>query len=336
MALSPLGNPYGSGDKLHSSLPRAVDLRAKTSATVTAKAWYDTEPDHDFLYGQVSDDAGATWADAGAPISGSSDDAWVDLSYDLSPWAGKQVQFRFAYVSDANTHGDGPFLDQIVGTADGATIFTDGAESANSGWTVDGFVRSTGTDTVTSDRFYIAENRQYIGYDKTLKTGPYQFNRPISKPRWVQRFPYQNGVLITYWDTSQTDNNTSAHPGAGLILPIDARPKAIKWSNGGLVDNRRQPFDATFGVEKTNGIVLSSEVKSADGIRVITAAVPSSPAVKVFDDTATDTYYDPANQWGSVLTAGSGVKIKVVKQSKKAQVQTLQVIPSKVILKIQR
>lgn len=41
----------------------------------------------------------------------------------------------------------------------------------------------------------------------------------------------------------------------------------------------------------------------------------------------TNTYNDRANPWGSVITAGSGVKIKVVKESANAQIQTLQVIP---------
>lgn len=183
----------------------------------------------------------------------------------------------------------------------------------------------------------VAENRQYIGYDKTLKTGPYNFSRKVNKPNWVQHIPYQNGVLLTYWDASQADNNTSEHPGAGLILPIDARPKALTYSNGQLVSNRLQPFDATFGVEKTDGIVLSRELKTAaGGINVITASVKPSAAVKTFDDTATDTYFDPANEWGSVLTAGSGVKIKVVKESKNAQIQTLQVTPARVALTLRK
>jgi immune inhibitor A len=320
----------GAGDNLNSRLTRPIDLTGKTTAGITAKVWYDTEEDYDYLYGQVSDDGGASWADAGAPINGTSEGEWVDASYDLTPWAGQKILFRFAYVSDSNTHGGGPFLDQIVGSADGATIFTDGAESANSGWTVTGFTRSTGSSTESFGRYYIAENRQYIGYDKTLKTGPYNFSRGVSKPNWVQHIPYQNGVLLTYWDASQADNNTSQHPGSGLILPIDARPKALTYTNGQLVSNRLQPFDATFGVEKTDGIVLSREVKTANGVNLITASVKPSKAVTTFDDTATTTYFDPANPMGNVITAGSGVRIKVLKQSANAQVQTLQVLPPKV------
>ena len=30
------------------------------------------------------------------------------------------------------------------------------------------------------------------------------------RPDWVEHFPYQNGLLVSYWDTSQADNNESA------------------------------------------------------------------------------------------------------------------------------
>ena len=43
-------------------------------------------------------------------------------------------------------------------------------------------------------------------YDKYLQTGPYNFGFP-SQPDWVEHFPYQNGLLVSYWDTTQSDNN---------------------------------------------------------------------------------------------------------------------------------
>ena len=38
-----------------------------------------------------------------------------------------------------------------------------------------------------------------------------------------------DGLLIWQVDYSQEDNNTSTHPGQGLVLPIDARPTPIAW-----------------------------------------------------------------------------------------------------------
>ncbi len=73
---------------------------------------------------------------------------------------------------------------------------------------------------------YIAENRQYDNYDKSLATA-YNFGwRVAGDPLFdhVESYPFQNGLLVTYWDTSQANNNVGDHPGSGLILPVDAHP----------------------------------------------------------------------------------------------------------------
>ena len=50
-------------------------------------------------------------------------------------------------------------------------------------------------------------------------------------------------------DESYTDNNNSQHTGRGLALPVDARPVPFKYGDGTQPSNRRQPFDATFGLQ---------------------------------------------------------------------------------------
>jgi hypothetical protein len=42
--------------------------------------------------------------------------------------------------------------------------------------------------------FYLAENRRYLGYDRGLRTGPYQFTSPAQI--CALRFPYQDGLLV--------------------------------------------------------------------------------------------------------------------------------------------
>ena len=83
--------------------------------------------------------------------------------------------------------------------------------------------------------YYLAENRTYNGYDATLKTGPYNFGWANTQPDWVERFPYQNGLLVWYVDNEYTDNNTIGaprwRPGR---CPVDARPTA------GRVPRRRR------------------------------------------------------------------------------------------------
>jgi len=115
-------------------------------------------------------------------------------------------------------------------------------------------------------------------------------------------------LSINYWNTAQRNNNTRTHPGAGLVLPVDARPTALRWSDGTVARNRIQSFDATFGVGSTDPISLHRETAAG----LTTLEVASQPAVRVFDDSDPDAYYDPANPMGSVRVAGSGTQIRVL------------------------
>jgi M6 family metalloprotease-like protein len=155
--------------------------------------------------------------------------------------------------------------------------------------------------------YYIAENRTYTGYDATLKNGPYLFGWTDTRPKWVERFPYQNGLLVWYIDESYGDNNTISHPGHGLDLPVDARPTAIKFPDGTLLGNRRQPFDATFGQERTDAVTFHRL-----GVPV---KVPSHKAISVFDDSRPKAYWAKDNPMNSVIVAGTGTRIEVANTS---------------------
>ena len=160
------------------------------------------------------------------------------------------------------------------------------AESDTDGWVLDGFVRTTGAEVQTYFNAYIAENRQYDGYDTSLKTA-YNFSYGLTKPDWVEHYPYQNGVLISYWNSEYTDNNVGDHPGAGLVLPIDAHPGFSHWPDNHLMRPRILSYDSTFGREPTDAITLHREVAGPNGTVVTqTGTIASQPAVPTFDDTA--------------------------------------------------
>ena len=175
-------------------------------------------------------------------------------------------------------------------------------------------------DANGKSRYYIAENRVYGGYDTTLQEGPYNFGWSRSAPDKVEHFPYQNGLSINYWNTARSRNTVARHPGEGLVLPVDAHPTALRWSDGVVARNRIQTYDATFGVEPTDAISLHRETTAG----MTTLAVPSQSAVSVFDDTDPDAYYDAANPLGSVRVAGTGTTIRVV-QSNKNGIMTIEV-----------
>jgi immune inhibitor A len=296
----------GSADNLNTTLSRTVDLTtAGTSASLSAWAKYDMETDYDYLYGEVSTNGGLNWTQVGAPIDGSSD--WTQISYDLSAYKGSVVQFRFRYATDGGVHYDGPFLDDLALTVDGVQTFADDVESGVNGWVANGFTRMGGSVTTVVPRFYLAENRVYAGYDTTLQTGPYNFGFNNTRPDWVERFPYQNGLLVWYSDGACTDNNTISHPGCGQTLPVDARPTPIMLDGRVMLGNRRQPFDATFGQEATDAVTFHR-----NGVATV---VRSQRAIPTFDDSDPNRYWSKFNPLGSTKVAGSGTQISVVDTS---------------------
>ncbi|AKU16641.1 immune inhibitor A domain-containing protein [Luteipulveratus mongoliensis] len=292
----------GRGDDLSNTLGQDVDLTGKTSASVSAAVWYDIEKGYDYLYGQVSTDGGSTWTNVGKELTGKNA-SWTTTSYDLSAYKGKKVKFRFLYTTDGGTNEAGAFLDDIAVTIDGKAT-TDDVESTTSAWTPKGFERMNGTDTKVVSHYYLAEYRGYGGYDATLKNGPYNFGFGPQRPDFVEHYPYQDGLLITYVDGEYADNNVSAHPGHGQVLPVDAHATPMLWPDNTAVSNKLQPYDATFGLDKTDAFTLHKGG--------LAAKVPSRPAVSGFDDTNPNAYWFASNKYGSVQVAGSGTKIKVL------------------------
>jgi bacillopeptidase F (M6 metalloprotease family) len=72
---------------------------------------------------------------------------WIQQEVDLTPYAGKEIQLRFEYVTDGALNLHGLAIDDITITG----VLNDDAESDN-GWKADGFVRST---NVVAQRFLV-------------------------------------------------------------------------------------------------------------------------------------------------------------------------------------
>ncbi|OKJ69735.1 immune inhibitor A domain-containing protein [Streptomyces sp. CB02261] len=321
------------GDDLKNTLTRSVDLTGKTSASLELQGWYDIELDYDYLYAEVSTDGGANWtaldgtADGKAiPRDASGAPALTDVSgthkklvYGLDAYAGKKFDLRFRYQTDGGAGGKGFTADAITVTADGATVFSDGAENGDNGWVAKGFSRVGKGFTKEYDQYYIAENRQYVSYDATLKVGPYNFGFTGDKSSWVEHYPYQNGLLIWKWDLSQKDNNTAVHPGQGLILPVDSHPTPLKWKDGTLMRNRVQAYDSTFGTYRTDALQLHK----AD----VATWVNSQKGNPVFDDRK-GTYWFQETARAGVKVTDTNTKIEVVKEPLNGQTITVRVGPS--------
>ncbi|MGA5272000.1 immune inhibitor A domain-containing protein [Streptomyces lydicamycinicus] len=320
----------GRGDDLKNTLSRPVDLTGKAKASLALKGWWDIEKDYDYLYAEVSTDGGADWTALDGTANGKaiprdgSDKpaltgtvaAYQDLAYPLDAYAGKKIDLRFRYQTDGGTNGKGFAADAVSVTADGKPLFSDNAEGDDNGWTSKGFSRIGASFTKDYPQYYIAENRQYVSYDKTLKVGPYNFGWTTAKPGWVEHFPYQNGVLIWLWDTSQADNNVGLHPGHGQILPVDAHPKAEHWADGKLMRNRFQSYDSTFTRFPTDALTLHRDGKQVK--------IASKQGVTLFDDRH-GVYYDKANPTGGVIVPDTNTRIKITKEARDGSTVTLRI-----------
>ncbi|NAZ88009.1 immune inhibitor A domain-containing protein [Kineococcus indalonis] len=324
-----IGTPYegadfwysGSGDDLDNTMLAPLPAGADE---LTAKVKYDIETDWDYAYAGWSTDGGRTFTalptsrstttdpngqNLGQGITGTSGGQWVDLRAPLAGVpAGALVGFR--YWTDGAESRPGLQVDAV---RLGGTPVTS--------WTLDGFTVSTGTATESFFNAYLAEYRQYRGYDASLATGPYNFG-DRSRPDWAERYPYQDGLLVTYWNSRYADNNVGSHPGGGLVLPVDAHPgllheptddEGANRTDGESWRPRVQSYDSTFGKQATDRITLHDPDTGAAG------TYGGLPAVPVFDDTK-DWYVAPGEQpdadgWSGVDVPRTGTRITVVSTS---------------------
>ena len=321
----------GEGDGYTAEMSRAdIDVPAEGGA-LDLQLNYNIEEDFDYAYVEVESPAGSgnwvqlpttavdpdTGADADETGIDGVSDGYVPASFDLTPYAGQTIGLRARYTTDGGVMGQDPslgwsgvFIDDIKVTSGATTVFADGAENPPNGWTLDGFESVEESFTTPYDQFYLASNRSYVAYDKYLKTGPYNFGWP-DRPDFVEHFPYQDGLLVNYWDTSYSDNNTSAHPGSGEVLPIDSHPRAHYNLEGAAWRGRIQNYDAPFGLQKADSFTLHVNGKAS--------YVRGQAANAVFDDSDPNRYFTPFVEAGlprvGVKVAGFGVKIEVLKQN---------------------
>nr|WP_269328745.1 immune inhibitor A domain-containing protein [Kineosporia babensis] len=305
----------GSGNELSNTLSRSVAVPAGSPALTFQANWNIEdcgETACDYAYVEVDDGSGwkAIPGSIANPAEGNGIDGlsegWQPATFDLSAFAGQTVGLRFRYATDPAAVGNDPtkpagiFLDEIA--VEG--VFEDGAETDDNGWDADGFRRTTGTEQVEYDHYYIAANRTHVSYDKYLKTGPYNFGWASTRPDYVEHFPYQEGLLITYWDTSFADNDVSVHPGQGRNLNVDAHPKALIRPDGKPWRTRVQLYDAPFSKKKADSITLHLEGKKQK--------IKGLKGNPTFDDTKD--YFDPKQLDHGVKVADAGVRIQVTKQ----------------------
>jgi immune inhibitor A len=327
----------GKADLLDTTLRRTVDLTGKTSASLSFWTWYDTEPGWDFAFVQVSADGGAHWTSL--PLAGTtaahdpsampeivanlpgltgSSGGWVQKTADLAAYAGKVVQLQFRYMTDWGTTGAGFYVDDIALVANGATVFTDGAETLDPAWTATGWTRDPGF--ALKSHYYLAEWRNFrpmetpwngtsilnfdVGLTRATQFDPYGSTGNPNQP-W--NYSYDPGLVLWYRDTSYTDNWTRAHLGHGYLLVVDAHDQAILRPAAPVYgaypwNTHVQSSDAAFSLDKTTELTL--------GYWGRTRTYAEESAMPAFDDS--HTYWSTVAPDASTLTPRYGLVFRVL------------------------
>ncbi|MHB8776743.1 MAG: hypothetical protein ACYC6R_03135 [Anaerolineales bacterium] len=140
------------GNESDMTLTREFDFtNVSGPVAFSFSTWYDLEKDYDYLFLEVSED-GEHWQIITTP-SGTGDNPsgnsygwgyngetnrWIHEDVDLSQYAGKKVELRFEYVTDAAVTGEGFLLDDV--SVDAINYKSD-FESDDGGWVAAGFLR---------------------------------------------------------------------------------------------------------------------------------------------------------------------------------------------------
>ena len=176
------------GDESDMTLTHTFDLTGQNGpVTLTYQVWYDLEEDYDYTYLEASLD-GQTWQILDTPscstenLSGNnygcgytgSSRGWKQESVDLSAYAGKVVQLRFEYLTDAALNGNGLLLDDISILQ--VQYFTD-FEGDDGGWIAEGFARVQNNLPQTFKISLIQE-----GSSTTVQTIELDANQSVSIP----------------------------------------------------------------------------------------------------------------------------------------------------------
>lgn len=262
----------GKGSDLNNSMSATIDLVGKSSATLKFKTMYDIEEDYDYASIQVREVGTAAWTsikgktttdtnpngqNPGYGLTGNSN-GWIDEEFSLDAFAGKKIEFKFHYFTDANTEGTGFFADNITVVADNQTIFTDDGEK-EAKFNLNGFVKFDGN--VESNHYYLVEWRNHQGSDAGLANA------------FRGRMSYDPGMLVWYIDEFYNDNWTGAtenggHPGYAHtgIVDADKEPIVFKFKDGSPdeeVSSSLNMHDAAFSLRKSSTFFFDSAYYNA-------------------------------------------------------------------------
>jgi immune inhibitor A len=314
---------YGGKDSnLNSSMSTTVDLTSKTSAQLKFKTIYDIEKDWDYasvqvrvvgqsawtsLKGKTTTDKNPNEQNPGNAFTGDSK-GWIDEEISLDAYAGKNIELKFQYSTDAYTEKTGFFVDSITIVSGTEIILADNAET-ESKFKLEGFVKFDGY--VEANHYYLIEWRNHQGSDAGLAHA----SRGLMS--------YDPGMLIWYIDEFYGDNWTgdpsipanegNGHPGYAHtgVVDADKTPIVLKSHIGkpdAEVSSTLNMHDAAFSLRRSSTYFFNSAYYN--GIR----EDKSTFMHPYFDDNRS--YNDSMAPSISRILENYGLKIYVTGESK--------------------
>lgn len=265
------GGKGEDGTAILTNMTANMDLTDKTAATLKFKTNYDIETGWDYASVQVREAGADDWTylqgnittTEGDPerlviiphgITGTSK-GWVDATFDLSAFAGKNIELKLEYETDLYSFGNGFYVDDIQVIVDSNVVLSDDAEGT-SAFTPNGIEKTTGT--ITASNYYLVEWRNHHGVDTGL----------AHIGVLGQNLSYDPGMVVWYVDKLYTerDNLTGVHPGDGYLGVVDADQKSVLWNfvDGSapmLASGRYQMRDAAFNKVKEAAITVNTDAE---------------------------------------------------------------------------
>ncbi|MBD3654369.1 immune inhibitor A domain-containing protein [Kangiella sp.] len=296
----------GKGDMKSNSMSFDVELPATGTLELSMKAHWDIEVDWDYLVVKANDTVlagnhtkatNSQHPSVANFITGKSLDitgaegseGWVDLTFDVTSFAGQTVTFSFNYETDQAVGGYGFVADDIVVKQSGTSVYFDGAESEGTA-TFAGFHRVANQAPMLPQNYWI-QLRSANGRDAGLAN---TFNTP--------------GVLVWFGNENYSDNKVGdtveGHPGYGFVGVVDADQNII-MDGSSIGSTLSQIRDAAFGLYNQ---------KSSSGD---TNLAP----ISVFDDS--NDYSSPEQPASGLVLPEHGFKMEVIEQSTNSSTATV-------------
>jgi len=304
-----------SGDNLNNSMNFIVNISEAEVSHLTMKAFWDIESEWDYAqisvngvpiagnYTIASNETATTFPWYGlvnnyiTAKSSSISHGWVNLTFDVSAYAGQEVTVSIVYKTDGYTGGDGLFIDDIIlKSAENSTLLENGEISGNA--TLTGFSK-IGAFTKSSDatQNYYVQLRSYHDVDKGLEAKG-----------------YDHGVLMWLADSSFYDNQVSIHPGQGFLSVIDADQNLIEDDQYGIWWTTNQIRDAAFSL-------FDQQEKSADN---------HLSAISLFDDSLD--YTNSLQPQSGVKLPIHGLSMEIIEQSEDSSTAKIRLSAEKLAL----